>query len=111
MAIIARTVLKKVEMDSYIKRDFLDKSFNRSGLCAYCTRKVTCCLNDTYGLVFDCDDYDAGDEASCSLTFTTLDMCCEDESSIYGLCVGCQNRDICQLKRINGGIWHCDEYQ
>lgn len=111
MAVIARTILKKVELESYINRDFLDKSFNRSGLCAYCTRKVVCCLNSSCGLVFDCEDYDAGDESACSLTFSSLDMSCEDDSTEYGLCAGCQNRDLCQLKRINGGVWHCEEYQ
>ena len=64
MAAIARTILKKVELESYITRAYLDKSFNRSGLCAYCSRKVTCNLNSSYGLVYDCEDYDAGDEAS-----------------------------------------------
>jgi len=111
MAAIARTILKKVELESYVTRASLDKSFNRNGLCAYCSRKVTCAFNSSYGLVYDCEDYDAGDEATCSLTFTTMDLSLEDEESEYGLCSQCQIRDICQLKKINGGIWHCDEYQ
>ncbi len=111
MAAIARTILRKVELESYITRAYLDKSFNRNGLCAYCSRKVTCKLNSSYGLVYDCEDYDAGDEASCSLTFTTLDLSSGEDNEVYGLCAQCQIRDICQLKKINGGVWHCDEYQ
>ncbi len=110
MATNARIVLKKVELGSYIKRDFLDKSFNRSGLCAYCSRKVTCCINSSYGLVYDCDDYDAGDDSSCSLTFSALDFGKEEDGDELGLCSGCQNRDLCQLRKINGGVWHCEEY-
>jgi hypothetical protein len=26
------------------------------------------------------------------------------------LCQNCQRRDICQLKNINGGVWHCVEF-
>ena len=110
MAVLARTILKKVELESYIQKELLDKSFNRSGICAYCTRKANCCLSSSNGLVFDCDDYEAGEETGTVLTFTTLDVSNDDEPIGYGLCTRCQNRDLCQLKRINGGIWHCDEY-
>jgi hypothetical protein len=110
MAINARTVLKTVELESYIKKDFLDKSFNKSGLCAFCSRKVLCCLSSSCGLVYDCDDYDAGEEASGTLTFSSLDLSKEEEPEESGLCAHCQNREICQLKRINGGVWHCEEY-
>ena len=111
MAVIARTILRKVELESYIKRDFLDKSFNRDGLCAYCVRKHSCCLTGDFGLVYDCDEYEAGAEETNPLTFTTLDLGKEDDAAVYGLCAQCQIRDICQLKNINGGIWHCEEYQ
>jgi hypothetical protein len=111
MAVIARTILKRVDMESYIKKDFLDKIFNRNGLCAYCQRKHVCCFTDDTGLVFDCDDYEPGEEAFVPLTFSTLDLGREDDEEIYGLCANCQIKDICQLKNINGGVWHCEEYQ
>ena len=27
-----------------------------------------------------------------------------------GLCVNCENRKTCNFARVNGGIWHCEEY-
>lgn len=111
MATKAQTVLKKVDLESYVKRDYLDKSFNRSGLCAYCTRRVSCSLSNDYGLVYDCDDYNPGDESAGTLLFSTLDLSEDENDLTYGLCAQCQKRDLCQLKMINGGIWHCDEYQ
>lgn len=111
MAVIARTILKRVDLESYIKRECLDKSFNRNGLCAYCQRKYSCCLTDDCGLVFECDDYEPGDEAVVPLTFSTLDLGREDDVEIFGLCSQCQIKDSCQLKNINGGVWHCEEYQ
>ena len=111
MATKAQTILRKVDLESYVKRNYLDKSFNRSGLCAFCTRRIGCCLSNDYGLVYDCDDYDPGEENSSSLLFNTLDLSEEEQQSGYGLCAQCQNKDLCQLKLINGGVWHCDEYQ
>lgn len=111
MATRTQTVLKRVDLETYVKRNFLDKSFNRSGLCAYCSRRITCVLSSDYGLVYDCDDYDPGEESTSAMIFSTLDMSTEEQEPDYGLCSQCQNRDICQLKMLSGGIWHCDEYQ
>ncbi|MDD4309153.1 MAG: hypothetical protein PHO32_02125 [Candidatus Cloacimonetes bacterium] len=109
MAAVARTVLRKVELDSFINRDILDKTFNKSGLCAYCQHKLACCLASSCSLIYDCDDYEAGEETNCLLTCSTLDVCKDIEEG-YGLCAHCQNSSLCQLKRINGGVWHCEEY-
>ena len=38
----------------------------------------------------------------------------EDSDSSFkykGLCVNCENRKTCSLARVNGGIWHCEEYR
>lgn len=96
-------------MERFIKRDYLDRSFQRSGLCAYCERRQTCSLSGSFGLIYDCDDYLAAEGASCGLGFTRLEQADDNENG-YGLCQQCLNRDVCSLKNINGGIWHCDEY-
>lgn len=31
--------------------------------------------------------------------------------TLKGLCVDCENRDNCSLKKTNGGVWHCEEYK
>jgi len=111
MAVIAKTILKRVDLESYIEREALDKSFNRSGLCAYCARKSNCCLTEDCGLVYECDDYDEGEFYPNPLTFSTLSLSKEEEEYAFGLCTHCQIRDICQLKNISGGVWHCEEYQ
>ena len=30
---------------------------------------------------------------------------------ILGLCVNCENRDTCKLRKPEGGVWHCEEYR
>jgi hypothetical protein len=109
MAVNKKTVLVKDELERYIKRDYLDRSFRKSGLCAYCERRQSCSLCGDFGLIYDCEDYLASSEASCGLSFTRLEQV-EAPEEHYGLCAECQNRDFCSLKNINGGVWHCDEY-
>gem|GEM_PF-779444 len=109
MAIDKETILVTDELERFIKREYLDRSFRHSGLCAYCMRNQTCSLSGSFGLTYDCDDYLASEEASCVLSITRLEQTHHDEES-HGLCNQCQNRDVCTLKNINGGVWHCDEY-
>jgi len=109
MAIDKKTVLVKDELERFIKRDYLDRVFQSSGLCAYCERRHTCSLSGSFGLVYDCDDYQASADSSCGLEFSRLEQRNEPQE-YYGLCAQCQNRDICSLKDINGGVWHCEEY-
>lgn len=108
----AKTILKTMDIESIISRDILDKSFNKSALCAYCTRKLTCVLSEDRGLVFDCSEYEAGEETASLITFSSLGFSMEydEEESPFGLCSECQKRDICQLKNLSGGVWHCEEY-
>lgn len=110
---IAKTTLKTVGFENFIPREVLDKSFNRAGLCAYCSHKITCVLSCDCGLVYECDDYETGEDASPAFTFSALALSMDDEDEDYGmngLCAECQKRDICLLKNINGGVWHCDEF-
>jgi len=106
--------MKKMDIDCLVAREYLDRTFNRQGLCAYCSRKVLCVISNDNGLVFDCDEYDAGEECAPLLPFSTLGLSFndeEEEETLYGLCRQCQKRDGCQLRKMSGGIWHCDEYQ
>lgn len=108
---IAKTTLKSMALETAIPRDCLDRSFNRSGLCAYCERKFQCSLSGDFGLVYDCHDYQPGNDDVPVITFSSLKLSeFEEEEELTGLCHNCQKRDICQLKNINGGVWHCVEF-
>ncbi len=108
---IAKTTLKSMTLETAVPRDCLDRSFNRSGLCAYCERKFSCALSGDFGLVYDCEDYEAGEGEVPVITFSALRLSEDkEEDELSGLCHNCQRRDICQLKNINGGVWHCVEF-
>jgi hypothetical protein len=104
---------KKVEIQGYIPQDFLDKAFNRNGICAYCESRFSCALNDESGFVYESDDYRAAQDDVPVLSVTTIGMSNDhdEEDDLHGLCAQCQRRDICPLKYIRGGVWHCDEFQ
>lgn len=37
----------------------------------------------------------------------------KDETPVepaIGLCLNCEHRDTCTLPRLEGGVWHCEEY-
>lgn len=108
----AKTTLKTMDIESIVSREILDRSFNRSGLCAYCANKMLCVLSNDRGLVFDCCDYEPGEEYNSLLTFSTLGLSLynDTEESAFGLCCECQKKDTCQLKDLSGGVWHCEEY-
>ncbi len=108
----AKTILKTMDIESIISKEILDRSFNRSGLCAYCAKKMSCILSEDRGLVFDCSEYDAGEECTPLVTFSAIGLAMDhdDDENLFGLCCECQKRDICQLKDLSGGIWHCQEY-
>jgi len=109
MASNPKTVIDKVEIEAYIDRKALDKAFYRTGLCAYCQRRYSCCQTDSPGLVFECDDCLNCEDNSVGLTFSLLELSTE-EPEYRGLCSECQDRSFCTLKDISGGVWHCDRY-
>lgn len=109
MAISATTILRKVDLERYVSPDRLSRAFRSSGLYAYCLRKSSCSFGSDPGLVYDCEEYEAGEDAVCGLLFSKIDLVDKDQE-IYGLCTQCQNVAICSLKDINGGVWHCEEY-
>lgn len=108
----SRTVLKKVDIQSFIPRERLDRTFNHNGLCAYCSGRYSCALSSEESLIYDCDDYRAGEDEAPQLLFSTIGIGPEEEEQAFsGLCASCQIRDICLLKYIRGGVWHCEEFQ
>lgn len=109
----SRTVLKKVDIQSFIPRERLDRTFNHNGLCAYCSGRFSCALSSEESLIYDCDDYRAGEDEAPQLLFSTIGIGPDEEEqqAVSGLCASCQIRDICLLKYIRGGVWHCEEFQ
>jgi hypothetical protein len=33
------------------------------------------------------------------------------QEELKGLCMNCEARDYCRIRKPEGGIWHCEEYK
>jgi len=109
----SRTVLKKVDISEFISYEEIGRDFHRTGLCQYCESRFACSLTHDNGFIYECEDYKATRDIAPILSFSTIGIEPEEaeEEILSGLCAQCQRRDLCPLKYINGGVWHCEEFQ
>ena len=84
------------------------------GLCATCDNASDCSYRAIRGTdAICCDMFENSTDSSAKRTvFPNLTESCEDKTGeAKGLCVNCLHKDICQLSKRKGGIWHCEEYE
>ena len=100
----------KVELHSRINK--------RSGLCADCVRAESCTLShNSDATIWNCEDYENEEVAPVpaapkSEIQETKDAVIGDEVVANpGLCPFCIHQDTCSLKNLEGGVWHCEEYE
>jgi len=108
----AKIRLKQTEIESVIAHSLLSRSFNKTGLCAYCKRNTICTMSNESGLVFDCSDYEDGDTYRSAVPLSTLtyEFEVEEALELKGLCRTCHRQYNCALSSDPCGIWHCDDY-
>ncbi|MBN2465199.1 hypothetical protein JXD38_06215 [candidate division WOR-3 bacterium] len=85
------------------------------GLCATCNHAGTCSYirNSSQPVLF-CEEFDSFlppvvEEAVDAPAPTLEDMKNWDEYK--GLCVNCELRETCAIRKPETGIWHCEEYK
>ena len=89
------------------------------GLCSTCNNSTSCFYHLRNGtrIVWFCelfDDYEPPFKVEnfSSRNKSSLDSKTEEANKVKfaGLCMNCENRDICTYPKPEGGIWHCEEY-
>ena len=93
------------------------------GLCLTCNNAATCkFLQNHNKTVWQCEEYDDRTGVISKSNTKKGTQHAESETSpastgnfsekIYkGLCVNCENRETCKHDKIEGGIWHCENYE
>jgi len=88
------------------------------GLCSTCKHAATCTFpTKLQGLAFYCEEFEIESVSSKknaveSAPQSTASLAsAEDPAGLIGLCSDCENRATCILPRLEGGIWHCEEYR
>ena len=86
------------------------------GLCQTCDHAPTCgYIRETEQPVVFCEEFDSSalpmvaDAQPEAAAPTAADMRLWDEYK--GLCVNCDMRETCAIRKPETGIWHCEEYK
>ena len=88
------------------------------GLCSTCNSIDTCTGRATWvGPVHHCEEFDDAEtqQKKPNLKAVPPQAAEVDESAAagarQGLCVNCEHRDSCSFPVVEGGVWHCEEYE
>jgi len=86
------------------------------GICATCGYVDICTSRATWqGPVFHCEEFDdqvqlQGTRAPRQRVGTTQ-LASAVPVERVGLCINCAHENTCGLRRAEGGVWHCEEYE
>lgn len=88
------------------------------GICSTCNHVDICTGRATWvGPVHHCEEFDNSGPQSKQ---PTLKAAAEPANEVApsamagarsGLCVNCAHRDSCTFPIVEGGVWHCEEYE
>ena len=91
------------------------------GLCETCNNAETCFYRATRGPALFCELFDnyvapvdrsEVKRAALSAGPAAAPAAAEAEAAKYaGLCVNCEHRHTCKQATLEGGIWHCENYE
>ena len=91
------------------------------GLCEVCVNAVKCVyLRQARSPVLQCGEFDlcqpsatvASDHGPASAGLRRSPNARQGDSGTHtGLCRDCENRRDCTFPRLEGGVWHCEEYR
>lgn len=87
-----------------------------SGLCTTCYHSPGCVNHGTRQRpIFECEEF--FQSANGSATHSKPDPEPDNDRpattghAFEGLCCNCNHRNHCMMRRVEGGIWHCEEYE
>jgi len=84
------------------------------GICSTCNSMELCTSRRTWiGPVHHCEEFDdCVDSPSrpARLAIVTTNEP-ETDGGLFGICVNCAHRETCTFPKVEGGIWHCEEYE
>lgn len=89
------------------------------GLCSSCENAPDCTYpREPNRPVLQCEEFDGGepsptktvvkDRVPSTRSYTTES---KDSTKFMGLCSNCEDRETCTYPKLEGGVWHCEEYR
>jgi hypothetical protein len=85
------------------------------GLCVNCNHRTACGYRrDPARPVVFCEEFECFTPPSVEAAPVTVPAPTEQDMADWdkykGLCVNCDNRETCQIRNAEIGVWHCEEY-
>ena len=97
-----------------------EKIMECRSLCSNCRNAEDCCTfhrNRAKPTLY-CEEFEIDICPSANITgkedpLSTVWVAAKDEDSneFIGLCSNCDHRSSCSFPKLEGGIWHCEEYE
>jgi hypothetical protein len=92
------------------------EDIRRISLCSNCKNAPSCTFpKDTDRPSLYCEEFEIEELPQKKITWTppvkshfTRE---KDTDGFKGLCGDCENRRTCGFPKLDGGVWHCEEYQ
>jgi hypothetical protein len=91
------------------------------GLCSSCKTASDChYMKDVKSRVLQCEEFEGYEPRIVKTTGKKLVKTSsnpgssneeKDSSNHRGLCNICEDREICNFPKPEGGVWHCEEYR
>ena len=85
-----------------------------SGLCTNCLAADDCRyrVNHTKPIIF-CEEFSCTDPSELNNTISGVIPKVENlvNSSLKGICINCENIDLCNLQKTDTAIMNCEEYR
>lgn len=88
------------------------------GICCTCNAVEICTSRATWvGPVHHCEEFDDSERGSKQPVLRAVPQpvteVVESETAALrsGLCVNCAHRESCAFPIVEGGVWHCEEYE
>ena len=87
------------------------------GLCTTCNNEPDCVHSKSGGPVLQCEEFDSYQEPKGVIEHIPREKDGngngngKDAGKYKGLCMNCDHRETCVNANLEGGVWHCEEYQ
>ncbi len=117
MQTIAKSMDEK-KINEKITEKIKPTQITYQGLCltcentATCTfpRKITCPVNQCEEFNIGHTPQPAAQEISNKTEYSISTHMNQDITPNQGLCYNCENIKTCTFPKLEGGVWHCEEY-
>jgi hypothetical protein len=89
-----------------------DRGIKFGGLCTNCAKLETCTYPSATSETWFCEEYSfERGELARAVERAEASKAQELPDLRMGLCVNCELRATCQLRKAEGGVWFCEEYE